>query len=219
MDNRKEQVEALRRGRLELAEEMRTRQAALDAKIAEVRKQVVAGEATTGDRITDYFLAVYGVIDDAEVSKPFRELEAQLVGKHGQFVLVVRREKERHVFRGPGQSSESDYHLATYYKLGILNDEKLILDIPSHGHGLPTEAHIDVEINERQPAEKREGPLMSSVFASSFYGLESLGKGISGGRNSGPMLEIIVGCDAVFAYSPPELYAKPGIRPTRSTSL
>lgn len=188
------EVEEFRKRRAEIEKTAQAAYAQLGKEVEDFKKGVLCGKVTTGDAITDYFLAA-GYFEE-EPAKPFRDVAARLKGKKDQLVLVVQRERERHVFGGPGHSSESDYHLETRRTLGILSDDALVLDLKKQSYGLPTESFV--ELNDHRPMEKRSGPFIFDMFC----GFDKLGKTISGGHDSGPELELVIGCDEVFNYSP-----------------
>jgi hypothetical protein len=186
------EIEELKRGRAEIARQAEEKNAQIDKKIAELQQLVLHGKATTGDRITDYFLAAGHI--DAEISEPFRKVGKRMKGKKGQMILIIQRERKRHVFGMPGHGSESDYHLETEMFLGVLSGEDWIFDLKKRLYSLPVEAYIELE----RQTDKKPGPFVFSIFC----GIENLGKKIFGGRDSGVALEIHVGDKEVFAYAP-----------------
>ncbi len=192
----KQQLEEFRRDRAKIAAAAEAENARIDKEFAKIQKRILQGKATTGDRITDYF-AARGILDDSEVSKPFRDLESKMAGKKGELFLVVRRERKRHVFGMPGHSSESDYHLETEAVLGMLSDEKLVLDIAKWICSLPTESYAEVSMS--RPSEKSPGPFH---FRDLSYGLHNLGEIVSARHESGAALEIHIGDKEVFTYAP-----------------
>ena len=195
------EIKALRRRQAEITEETQVKTELLRESIEKIRQLILRNQGTSGDRITDYFLAAHGTIDDTEVSKPFREVEGQMAGKKGELFLVVQRKRDRHVFHGCFWSegpSESDFHLEAHYFLGVLSAEKLYLDAKALRYGLPTEAYGELsgsgwKVLDRNP----EGP-----FCFDYDGFQKLGKTIQAGRDSGLALEIIIGNVAVFSYLP-----------------
>jgi len=210
------EIAGMRQQQIRIAETFRTENELLEKKVKEMRESILKGEVTSGDRITDFFIGAYGVIDDTEVSRPLRDLEGKLTGKNGQFFIVVRREKEEYgpVFRGGPfdlRGFGSKFHIKSRYFLGILADDKLLLDPKEKSFSLPTEAYVELMLPE---SEKTPGPFR---FDSELLRLplmpETLEEVILATYDSARALEVIAGCDAVLAYSPPELHAKPGTRP------
>ncbi len=216
------EIEDLRQRQLGMQEKMEAERRLLAESIGKRRALILSGEATTGDRISDFFFGAYGILNDGEVSTTLRDLEAQMVGKVGQFFLVVRSEKEEYgpVFRGGpssfcGPSFHPRFHFRSRCYLGILADEKLVLDPKGRTYGIPTEVYAEVWMSAKPV--KVPGPFL-------FVGTELLKFPGSPGESHGmfpelyrpdPVPEIFVGCDAVFKYSPPELHAKAGTRPSR----
>lgn len=188
------EIGSLRRRRAEIAEAAEAANKKLAQEIEKLRQIVLNGKATSDDRITDYFLAA-GHIDD-EVAKPFRDIEAHMKGKKGELFLVVQRNKKRCVFGMPGHSSESDYILETRTFLGKLSSNEWFLDMKKRTYGLPTKSYVELEVHGKLVVQS--GPFVFKTF----YGLENLGKGISAGHDSGPVLEIFIGDKAAFDYSP-----------------
>lgn len=201
------EVEELRRRRQEIEEKTEKDTGHLEQDITALQKRILGGEETSGDRITDYLLAAYGYIDH-EISLPFRKIEEQLVGKTGQFFLVVVRSKVRHMFSGcfgGEEPRESDYHLETRYTLGIFSAEKLVFDAKKYNCGLPTETYVELSFSPfGGPIEKKTGPFLL------VDGFRGLGKVVQAGRAE---LEVFAGCEAVFAYSPSEFHIGSGERP------
>lgn len=200
------EMEAFRCRKAEIAKEAGVKNELLAKDIKDIAKMILHGKASTGDPITDYFIAAFECID-LEPTLSFRRVQEQMNGKKGQLFLVIQRERKRHVFGGPGHSSESDYHLETEYTVGILSDDKLVLDAKQKKYSLPTEAYI--EVSERRVTEKKPGPYLFSMFD----GFDKLEKSISAGRDSGLELELLIGCQAVYDYSPNKFVRKPGQRP------
>ncbi len=203
-----QEIEALRRRRKEIQERHENDIVCLDEDISALQKRILDGGETSGDGIMDYLLAAYGYIDH-EISLPFRRIEEQFIGKTGQFFLVVVRSKVRHMFGGcfgGEEPRESDYHLETRYTLGILSAEKLVFDAKKWSCGLPTETYVELSFGTfgGQP-DKKTGPFLL------VDGFRGLGKVIQTGRAG---LEVIVGCEEVFAYSPPEFQTEPEKRPS-----
>ena len=179
-----------------ITEETRIAREILAKDTDSLRNLVRDGKATSGDRITDYFIAAHWILDDVEVSKPLREMQERMVGKKGELFLVVQRESKRHVFRGPSSgSSSSDYHLETRYALGVLSEDEIILDLKRRTYGLTAERHFC--LSARLQVTENAGP-----FLFVGYGFQSLGDTVCAGPFSGEALEVIIGDDAVLGYFP-----------------
>lgn len=203
-----QEIESLRRRRLEIEKRHEDDTERLEQDINAIKKRVLDGGETSGDRITDYLLAAYGYIDH-EISLPFRRIEEQLAGKTGQFFLVVKRSRKQHSFRGcfGGEGPrESDYHLETSYSLGILSGDKLIFDAKRGECRLPTEGHAELSFNGPPVTKPGPFPLVERWFS-------GLGKLVHAGRDSGAEIEVLIGCEAVFAYAPPDSSVGLGKRP------
>ena len=130
------------------------------------------GKATTGDRITDYFIAAHGILDDAEVSKPLREIQGRMSGKAGELFLVALHESKRHVFGGPSyHRSSRDYHTETRYFLGVLDGDSLFLNPEALLYGLPTQKYV--ELSSDMEFIEHEGPfILSGVMSRLGFGIE-----------------------------------------------
>jgi len=196
--NLAKQVKALRRRQTAAEKSVQKERDDVGRGIRVLGKSIANGKATTGDRITDYFIVAYGALGTDHETKPFRELEKQMAGKKGELFLVVRREEKQHVFRGcfgSSGTSPSDYHLETRYSLGVLTDDVLVLEPKKQDCGLPTIMRVELTIDRLMHA-------MSGSFMFGFRGLSELGMRISAGHDVGVALEIIIGDAAVFKYSP-----------------
>lgn len=204
------ELERLRSRRKEIEETARVAHEKLAADVEELRRLVRYGKATSGDRITDFFFGGYGFIDDSEVSKLLRDIEAQLAGKKEQLFLVVRRERERDVFRLIG--GRADFHIKVRYYLGILSDDKLILDLEGGRDGLPAARYAALS-GDQSPAiipgpfyficaeSLRLPPKPSDFFQENPLGRYSVGRA----------LEVYIGCTAVLGYMPSEMRSEPWI--------
>ena len=191
----RQDVEEFRRRRARIEEEAKLAVDRLTKEIESVRKLIRNGKATTGDRITDYFIVAHGYID-SEHAEPLRELEMRMAGKAGELFLVVRREKKRLVFGGPNHSmGPNDYCLGVRHTLGVLSGDVLVLDPKKQDFGLPTKALA--ELAEERSLFTKPGPLLFG-----FQGLSGLTETVSARHESGLALEVIIGDEAVGKYSP-----------------
>ncbi|HWB34256.1 MAG TPA: hypothetical protein VG753_02990 [Candidatus Paceibacterota bacterium] len=106
----------------------KARKAAYEAGIAEDQREIgrnldylrdnIKAGSTTGDRIRDLLIRVHGVSDELETI--YRQLDAELIGRRGEFVLLSYIVKER------AYGIRDDMRSVDYYRLGVLEGEELI---------------------------------------------------------------------------------------------
>jgi hypothetical protein len=187
----KASLENLAKQKLALAKRDEDEKRMLKEQFEGLRKDIREGRATTGDRVHDFYIVALGV--DDHTSLPLaQKLEADLKGKTGQLVLLLTRHIEgcgTHTF-GQGWSDE---HLVTDREIGILADDKLILDTAKRKAFLPTNGWV---FASGSASQKYEGPLELAGHMSS-YGISELS-----GHSADRGLEVIVGDEAVFAHKP-----------------
>lgn len=194
------EVKALVAREAKIAEEALVAREALAKDTDALKNLVRDGNATTGDRITDYFIAAHGVLDDAEISKPLRELQGRMSGKKGELFLVALHESKRHTFGGPNfQMGRRDYHTETRYFLGVLDEDTLFFDQKGRRCGLPAKKHLELSFDVK--TIEHEGPFIFSNVT--FYGPRPTAAFLGfGAEPNAVSAEVMVGDVETLGYVP-----------------
>lgn len=103
---------------------------------SDVKQRIKDGE-TTGSKLKDLIIVRYGLPSE-EIEQRFRDLQARLDNRQGQYVMVMQKKQERICFRGPGQERDSDYATKTELEIGVLTDDQLIIDSRNGQFYFPT---------------------------------------------------------------------------------
>lgn len=193
--NLAEATEALRRRRVEIEAEYQEKGNRLTEDVNTLCDRVKSGEATTGDRITDYLL-VMGNALDPDTSRPLRNIERQMSGKKGELFLVVYHGEIQTVHRGPNEGvRSSDFHPIVEHTIGLLTGEEIVLDFKKSGTSLPTDSYV--ELSGGRQVDKKHGPLPFVV-----HGIPDFSRGIWGLGVRDSRQELFVGDEGVLGYSP-----------------
>src|SRR3989344_532692 len=111
---------------------------------------------STGDRFMDYAFARYRQASE-EILSAYKKLEKLLSGKKGEAVLVIHRYQVRTIFGGPGH--DMGMRDTQDYRVGVLQQDELILPTDGTECRLPTERYVKFE-NTREVASVTEGNIV-----------------------------------------------------------
>lgn len=96
-------------------------------KMKQLRERIKGGE-TTGDKIKDFVIARYGLLND-EIEAIYRDLKTRVERHTGEFVLMVVKRESFHGCGGMGYSpTPEDYTLDEHIYLGVLKHGSLVLN-------------------------------------------------------------------------------------------
>ena len=95
----------------------------LGLRTGQLRAEIAKG-GTTGDPLRDLVIHAHGL--DQKLEDKYRKLQATLIGKEGEFVLIKYPAEIRQRFGGPGSSM--DIRKETHFRIGILVWEELRLN-------------------------------------------------------------------------------------------
>jgi len=189
------QLEELRRRKIEIEGRARQEREKYHRDFNQVRQLVQHGKASTGDPITDYFLAAHGSLD-SEDAEPFRAIERKMKGKSGQLFLVIRKKKviaKSGVVRG--EPLVSDGEPDSGYVLGVLTGEQLVLKPYVKNFGLPADRFTNV-VAGRLP-EVQGGPFMFG-----FREMINVTKRVHARYDMKLLIDVVVGDPEALRYVP-----------------
>jgi len=104
----------------------------------------------------DYAFARYRQASE-EILSAYKKLEKLLSGKKGEAVLVIHRYQVRTIFGGPGH--DMGMRDTQDYRVGVLQQDELILPTDGTECRLPTERYVKFE-NTREVASVTEGNIV-----------------------------------------------------------
>lgn len=154
--------------------------------IAELQREIIedirADTLSSGDRISDLVISFHGKVGDKVLDRRYRELEAALRGKQGEFVLVLHRETEWMEKHGTTAHGFGIDH--QYYRLGVLGSETIKL-IKGCGFGGDEAPSIDVSRFVEGEIEPLSMPSTLSVVNGNIFGRHM------GPRNITPLFHLL----------------------------
>ena len=198
-----EEVTELLKREARIAEDARIARETLAKDTDALKDLVRSRQATTGDRITDYFIAAHGILDDTEISKPLRKIQERMAGKTGELFLVALHESNQRTFGGPNfPRGRRDYHVETRHFLGVLSEEDIFLNTAARTSGLLAKKHLELSPDGRIIGHA--GPFIFSNIA--IYGPRPIAAYLRFGAepNAAPTVEVLVGDAETLNYVPGE---------------
>lgn len=158
------------------------------------RKRIASGRETTGDSILDFSIVVRGVFAAYESARALYDFEKKIVGKKGEFFLIVWREEIPRKYEAIVSEDDQSFDLKTSRFLGIFSGEKIVLDPVRRRWGLSTKKYKELN-TKRGPSREITGPYMFS----SLLDVHCFGKRLNKNGVYEADLEIIVGTESVRA--------------------
>ncbi len=150
-------VEALKREietRMHAVKEAKER---LSAAQDELSAALDAG-GTSGDWLRDQCLKMNG--HEPALEAAYREVHDSLKGRRGEFIMLIYDRQKR---LPGGIFSEERYHTATYYRLGVLTDDKLALTLHKGWDEEHHSYHLELPVTSFIVGEKEPFPLIGKL--------------------------------------------------------
>ncbi|MBI5654698.1 hypothetical protein HZC53_03540 [Candidatus Uhrbacteria bacterium] len=188
----REEVEAVKVDERRAAVMLRAEREAQANRLSELRERIKNGE-TTGDPVMDYVMVQWN--GDEQVVDWLKQLESALAGNIGQYILAIRTEREWHNTGHGGGFGPSGYEELRRrdISLGILSDDKLVLDLTDGSFGFRTGGKSSwVDTRHRSGLHS-----VDMLFEKDDFLYLPTVRQVSGGRGD---LSILVGADKVFDW-------------------
>lgn len=126
-----------------------------------LQRSIDLGLETTGDRLRDGVIVLYGgwLATGPEILKNYEETAENLKGKAGEPVVIVHRWTQREGCSGFGRRDNSYRVLRTDTSVGVLEGDELVFDYDEKTCALPTSRYACQGSKHRDEVRVHEGNL------------------------------------------------------------
>ncbi len=126
-----------------------------------IRDKIKQGESS-GDSIRDFAIVRYGYPME-KYEETYRLIDERVKLHNGEFVLMIERSESLHGCFGMGATATNDdYHVDTYFYLGLIDGTGLEIDPPNGNCSIPTKGVVSL-------GKFRDGVELSTQKISSTY--------------------------------------------------